>query len=111
MNEKSDLLILLFFIIHYWFFRVLRNYMIWQIIINLAPDLGFITQPAIYRFKSVVDGTISGTTSVWEKCIGEISDSLLGDPLGLIFIDEKFRKESLDEVINECLKINKSCIF
>ena len=91
-------------------FSVLRNYMMWQVVVKLAPDLGSISQPAFHRFKSVVDGS-SGTISVWEKCLGEMNDNNgeIGNPLGLIFIDEKFRKESLDEVRTVWTRSSCSC--
>jgi hypothetical protein len=78
-------------------FRVIRNYMMWQVIIDFAPQLGSSSQSALFRFHAVVDGS-SGIVSPWTKCIKTISHSALGYPLGLIFIDEKFKKDSLDVV-------------
>ncbi|XP_031555498.1 endothelin-converting enzyme homolog, partial [Actinia tenebrosa] len=76
---------------------VIRNYMMWQVIVELAPQLGSKTQSAFFRFNAVTDGS-SGTIPPWKKCIKEMGVNTIGYPLGLVFIDEKFRKESLDVV-------------
>jgi len=71
--------------------------MMWQVIVELAPELGSTTQKAFHRFLTVTKGS-TGVVSIWEKCIDEMSSSKIGDALGLIFIDEKFRQDSLIEV-------------
>lgn len=80
--------------------RVLANYMMWQVVVQLAPHLSEEYRRAFYNYHRVVMGS-SGETDIWKKCITEMSrlDNDIGDPLGVIFLDEKFDKKDKESVM------------
>ncbi|RMX43712.1 hypothetical protein pdam_00006340 [Pocillopora damicornis] len=80
--------------------RVLANYMMWQVVVQLAPHLSEEYRRAFYNYHRVVMGS-SGETDIWKKCITEMSrlDNDIGDPLGVIFLDEKFEKKDKESVM------------
>ena len=74
--------------------------MIWQAVVQLAPYLSEEYRRAFYNFRRVVMGS-SGETDTWQKCITEMSlyDNEIGDPLGVIFLDEKFNRKDKESVM------------
>ncbi|KAL9970073.1 hypothetical protein ACROYT_G022395 [Oculina patagonica] len=85
--------------------RIIANYMMWQAVVQLAPYLSEEYRRAFYNFRRVVMGS-TGETDIWQKCITEMShyENEIGDPLGVIFLDEKFNrkdKESVMEMISD----------
>ncbi|PFX31970.1 Endothelin-converting enzyme-like 1 [Stylophora pistillata] len=79
--------------------RILANYMMWQAVVQLAPHLSEEYRRAFYNYHRVVMGS-TGETDIWKKCITEMSrlDNHIGDPLGVIFLDEKFEKKDKESV-------------
>ena len=68
--------------------------MMWQAVVQLAPYLSDEYRKVFSKFRQVVTGS-TGDTDIWQKCIMEMSryDNEIGDPLGVIFLDEKFDKK------------------
>ena len=73
--------------------------MMWQAVVQLAPYLSSEYRKVFSDFRQVVTGG-TGETNIWQKCITEMShyDNEIGDPLGVIFLDEKFDKKDKDSV-------------
>lgn len=73
--------------------------MMWQAVVNLAPYLSEEYLRAFYNYRKVVTGT-TGETDIWQKCITEMSryDNEIGDPLGVVFLDEKFNRKDKESV-------------
>lgn len=73
--------------------------MMWQAVVYLAPYLSEEYQRAFYNYRKVVTGT-TGETDIWQKCITEMSryDNEIGDPLGVVFLDEKFNRKDKESV-------------
>ena len=65
--------------------------MMWQAVVQLAPHLSEKYRTIFFNFRKVVTGR-TGETDVWQKCLKEMSayDNEIGEPLGLIFLGEKF---------------------
>lgn len=104
----------------YFFFinRIIANYMMWQAVVQLAPYLSEEYRRAFYNFRRVVMGS-TGETDIWQKCITEMShyENEIGDPLGVIFLDEKFNRKDKESVsgymriwllLAICTSINRS---
>lgn len=79
--------------------RVIANYMMWQAVVHLAPYLSEEYHRAFYNYRKVVMGT-TGETDIWQKCITEMSryDNEIGDPLGVVFLNEKFNRKDKESV-------------
>lgn len=73
--------------------------MMWQAVVEFAPYLSEEYRRAFYNYHRVVMGS-TGETDIWQKCITEMSryDNEIGDPLGVIFLDEKFNREDKESV-------------
>lgn len=73
--------------------------MMWQAVVQLAPYLSEEYRRAFYNYHKVVMGG-TGETDIWQKCITEMSrdDNEIGDPLGVIFLDEKFNRKDKESV-------------
>lgn len=73
--------------------------MMWQAVVGLAPYLSEEYRKVFFSYRKVVMGS-TGETDVWQKCITEMSryDNEIGDPLGVIFLDEKFDKKDKESV-------------
>ena len=75
--------------------------MMWQAVVELAPYLSEEYRKVFFDYRKVVMGG-TGETDIWQKCITEMSyyDNEIGDPLGVIFLDEKFDRKDKQSVRN-----------
>ncbi|EDO47782.1 predicted protein [Nematostella vectensis] len=92
--------------------RVIRNYMMWQVVVNLFKYLGNRFQWPFRSFNMVVSGSSGATSSQWQKCLNEMSDNRneISYPLGLLYVDEKFQKESREKVTSLINDLRESFI-
>lgn len=81
--------------------RILANYMMWQAVVELAPHMSEKYRTIFFNFRKVVTGR-TGETDVWQKCLKEMSayDNDIGEPLGLIFLGEKFDEKDKKSVMS-----------
>lgn len=73
--------------------------MMWQAVVQLSPYLSDEYRKVFFDYRKVVMGG-TGETGIWQKCITEMSqyENEIGDPLGVIFLDEKFDKKDKESV-------------
>lgn len=84
--------------------------MMWQAVVQLAPHLSEKYRTIFFNFRKVVTGR-TGEMDIWQKCLKEMSayDNEIGEPLGIIFLGEKFDekdKKSVSRTYTETARIH-----
>ena len=76
--------------------RVLANYLLWRLILGLAPELTEKFQADRNEYRRVMQG-VSRDKVRWQKCVEYVNERI-GMSVGRLFIEENFKKESKDSV-------------
>ncbi|XP_059174583.1 neprilysin-1-like isoform X2 [Physella acuta] len=77
--------------------RTVANYLVWRVIMNLAPEFSEPILKASNDYKLVIQGVKKDQVR-WKKCV-ESANEKLGMIVGAMFIRDNFKKESKDTAL------------
>jgi membrane metallo-endopeptidase-like protein 1 len=77
--------------------RVLANYLIWMLMMDLAPETTVDMHQQEYEYRKVLQGVTMEQVR-WQKCVDFVNDRL-GMAVGRLFVKENFQKESRDTAL------------
>ncbi|KAK7483108.1 hypothetical protein BaRGS_00025676 [Batillaria attramentaria] len=78
--------------------RTLANYLIWRVVMLLAPELTDNYQEVHIRYRMVLQG-VKRAKIRWKKCV-EYTNDEMGLAVGAMFVRENFRKHSKDTALH-----------
>ncbi|GFN77023.1 membrane metallo-endopeptidase-like 1-like protein [Plakobranchus ocellatus] len=95
--------------------RIVSNYLMWRLVMDVVPELASPFQQANTEYKAVMQG-MKREQVRWKKCV-EFVNKRVGMAVGAMFIRNNFKKESKDtasdmihdirEAFNELLEENE----
>ncbi|RUS79079.1 hypothetical protein EGW08_013165 [Elysia chlorotica] len=76
--------------------RIVSNYVVWRLIMDMVPELASPFQAAMTEYKAVLQG-MNREQVRWKKCVEFVNDRV-GMAVGAMFVKNNFKKESRDTV-------------